>query len=182
MLYPESIHHGGIEGVTGSCHQLQMDATSSLRIDCGLFQGLETSKQGIVGTDPSAIDFSIETIKALIVTHVHADHVGRIPNLLAAGFKGPILCSEPSAKLLPLVLEDAYKLQYGRDEQHVERYSKLIESRIIALHFGIAGSGMCASGRVDNYLKAMLGDSRYNVPLVDYQAKVTPGAAIQQYG
>ena len=135
MLYPEIIHHGAIEGVTGSCHQLQMDTTSSLLIDCGLFQGMETSKQGIVGADPSAIDFSIETIKALIVTHVHADHVGRIPNLLAAGFKGPILCSEPSAKLLPLVLEDAYKLEYGRDEQHVERYLKLIESRVIALPF-----------------------------------------------
>ncbi|WP_443698395.1 MBL fold metallo-hydrolase [Pseudomonas sp.] len=135
MLYPEIIHHGAIEGVTGSCHQLQLDATSSLLIDCGLFQGLETSKQGIVGADSSAIDFSIETIKALIVTHVHADHVGRIPNLLSAGFKGPILCSEPSAKLLPLVLEDAYTLEYGRDEQHVERYLKLIESRIIALPF-----------------------------------------------
>jgi metallo-beta-lactamase family protein len=136
MPYPEIIHHGVIEGVTGSCHQLQMDATSSLLIDCGLFRELGTSKQGIVGAAPSAIDFSIETIKTRIVTHVHVDHVGRIHNLLAAGFKGPIFCSELSAKLLSLVLEDTYKLQYGRDEQRVERYLKLIESRIIALPFG----------------------------------------------
>lgn len=42
MLYPEIIHHGATEGVTGSCHQLQMDAVTSLLIDCGLFQGGRT--------------------------------------------------------------------------------------------------------------------------------------------
>jgi len=41
------------------------------------------------------------------LTHVHLDHVGRTPALLAAGFRGPILCSEPSAKILPLILEEA---------------------------------------------------------------------------
>jgi metallo-beta-lactamase family protein len=35
------------------------------------------------------------------VTHVHVDHVGRIPYLLAAGFRGLIYCSRPSAELLP---------------------------------------------------------------------------------
>lgn len=134
MLYPEIIHHGATAGVTGSCHQLQMDAVTSLLIDCGLFQG-EENKDGKVNASSMAVDFSVETIKALIITHVHADHVGRIPNLLAAGFKGPILCSEPSAKLLPIVLEDAFKLEHGRDEKQVERYLKLIEQRTIALPF-----------------------------------------------
>ena len=46
----------------------------------------------------------------------------------------------------------------------------------------IAGSGMCSGGRIINYLKAMLGDSRHNVLFVGYQAKGTPGAAIQSYG
>lgn len=41
---------------------------------------------------------------------------------------------------------------------------------------------MCAGGRIVNYLKAMLGDSRHNVVFVGYQAKGTPGAAIQKYG
>ena len=106
MPYPHIIHHGAINGVTGSCHQLHMDAHSSLLIDCGIFQGNDSA------ADERArkIDFSIQGIKALIVTHVHADHIGRIPYLLAAGFEGPIICSEPSAKLLPLVLEDAFKL------------------------------------------------------------------------
>jgi metallo-beta-lactamase family protein len=69
------------------------------------------------------------------VTHVHIDHVGRIPNLLAAGFDGPILCSEPSARLLPIVLEDAFRLSISRDREQLERYIKVVEQRIIALPY-----------------------------------------------
>lgn len=62
-----------------------------------LLHGAETSRQGKSVNGRLAIEFPLATIKALIATHVHIDHVGRIPYLLAAGFKGPILCSEPSA-------------------------------------------------------------------------------------
>lgn len=130
----EIIHHGARDGVTGSCHQLRMDDQHSLLIDCGLFQGAEVSA-GTAGADRLTIDFDITRIRALIATHVHIDHVGRIPYLLAAGFKGPILCSEPSAKLLPIVLEDAFKLGISRDQHKVERYLALIQQRIIALPY-----------------------------------------------
>lgn len=46
----------------------------------------------------------------------------------------------------------------------------------------IAASGMCAGGRVVNYLKAMLGDARHDVVFVGYQARGTPGHAIQSFG
>jgi len=98
-------HHGAVNGVTGSCHELALGDDFGVLIDCGLFQGAEISEGA--GYDSLAIEFPIDHIKALVVTHVHIDHVGRIPYLLAAGFKGPIICSEPSAVLLPLVLEDA---------------------------------------------------------------------------
>ncbi|WP_296217716.1 MBL fold metallo-hydrolase RNA specificity domain-containing protein [Pseudomonas sp. UBA2684] len=135
MDYPNILHHGAKDGVTGSCHQLLMDGQHSLLIDCGLFQGAETSPEGKSGAERLAIEFPLDSIEALIATHVHIDHVGRIPYLLAAGFKGPILCSEPSAKLLPIVLEDAFKLGFSRDQKQVERYIKLIEQRIIALPY-----------------------------------------------
>ncbi|GAA0691689.1 MBL fold metallo-hydrolase [Marinobacterium maritimum] len=61
--------------------------------------------------------------------------MGRIPWLLAAGFDGPIICSQPSARLLPLVLEDAFKLGISRDRKLVERYLEQIESRIVALPY-----------------------------------------------
>lgn len=132
MPYPHIIHHGAVTGVTGSCHQLQMEARASLLIDCGLFQGAEHSAHD--ATYPR-ISFSLEGIKALVVTHVHADHVARIPHLLAAGFEGPILCSEPSAKLLPLVLEDAFKLEFSREPKRVDRFVQRIKQQLIALPF-----------------------------------------------
>lgn len=135
MVFPHILHHGAVSGVTGSCHQLLMDAANSLLVDCGLFQGAETSPEGKAGAGRFEIDFSLEGIKALVATHVHIDHVGRIPYLLAAGFKSPIICSEPSAKHLPIVLEGAFKLGVSRDQKQVEHYIKLIEQRIIALPY-----------------------------------------------
>ncbi len=135
MSYPQIEHHGAKDGVTGSCHQLRMNATTSLLIDCGLFQGNDASIPSEPGADRLAIEFPLDTIKALVATHVHIDHVGRIPYLLAAGYDGPILCSEPSAKLLPIVLEDAFKLGFSRDQEQIEKYIRLVEQRIIALPY-----------------------------------------------
>ncbi|MEB0120476.1 MBL fold metallo-hydrolase [Pseudomonas sp. CCI1.2] len=135
MLFPEIIHHGATQGVTGSCHQLFADADHSFLVDCGLFQGSDVSSGNEAAAAQSAVLFSLNTIKALIVTHVHADHIGRIPQLLAAGFSGPILCSEPSAHLMPLVLEDAFRHQFGRTQKDVDQYLELIAKRTIALPF-----------------------------------------------
>ncbi len=134
MDYPHITHHGAQDGVTGSCHQLHISQHSSVLIDCGLFQGADASPLG-ARADHQIIEFPLDGIHALIVTHVHADHIGRIPYLLAAGFTGPILCSEPSAKLLPIVLEDAFKLTFSRDQRQVERYLKQGQERIIALPY-----------------------------------------------
>ena len=135
MGYPHIEHHGAKDGVTGSCHQLDMNATTSLLVDCGLFQGDDASIPSGEGGSRLPIDFPLDTIKALVVTHVHIDHVGRIPYLLAAGFEGPILCSEATAKLLPIVLEDAFKLSFSRDQQRIERYIDIVESRLVALPY-----------------------------------------------
>lgn len=131
MEYPSLSHHGGTRGVTGSCHQLHLDAATSLLIDCGLEQGSEATP----GAESAALGFDIQGIQALVITHVHLDHVGRIPALLAAGFRGPILCSEPSARLLPLVLEDAYRLSISREPAQVARYIDLIRALIVPLPF-----------------------------------------------
>jgi len=135
MSYPEITHHGAINGVTGSCHELKLDENNAVLIDCGLFQGAEISPSGSV-VDQLAIDFPIQNIKALIVTHCHIDHVGRIPYLMAAGFEGPIYCSEPSAVLLPLVLEDAVKIGLSKDPYIIKKFLKLLNSRIIAVPYG----------------------------------------------
>ncbi|MBU1666089.1 MAG: MBL fold metallo-hydrolase [Gammaproteobacteria bacterium] len=127
-------HHGAVDGVTGSCHQLTLPDGQSVLVDCGLFQGAETSTDG-AGADKLQIAFPVDKVHALIVTHVHIDHVGRIPYLLAAGFKSPIICSQASAALLPLVLEDALKVGFTRNQTLIDRFLAQIRKQIIPLPY-----------------------------------------------
>ena len=124
--YPLITHHGATQGVTGSCHQLWLDAQTSLLVDCGLFQGAESSGQG-ADARHLAIEFSLDTVKALIATHVHIDHIGRLPWLIAAGFSGPVYCTRPSAMLMPTVLEDAFMVGVQRDAQLAERFIQRVQ-------------------------------------------------------
>ncbi len=126
----ELLHHGATQGVTGSCHELRLGPAGML-IDCGLLQGADAKGAAMAGQ----IDFPVEHIRALVVTHVHIDHVGRIPYLLAAGFDGPIICSEPSALLLPAVLEDALKIGFTRNRRLIEQVLELIRSRLVPLPY-----------------------------------------------
>lgn len=112
MRYPYIDHYGVQHGVIGSC------------------QGNEPSADGRSRARQHNVEFSLATIKALIVTHVHIDHVGRISYLLAAGYIGPIFGSEPSAKLLPIVLGDAFQPGCSRDSKEIARYLKLVEQRL----------------------------------------------------
>ncbi|MBT5371891.1 MAG: MBL fold metallo-hydrolase, partial [Gammaproteobacteria bacterium] len=64
------VHHGAVDGVTGSCHQLFWNGQRSILIDCGLFQGAEVAPDGS-HFDQMKIDFPVEQIDALVVTHVH---------------------------------------------------------------------------------------------------------------
>lgn len=128
------VHHGAIDGVTGSCHELYADAQHSVLIDCGLFQGAETSGSG-ASAEHLAIDFDLSAVRALLVTHCHIDHVGRIPYLLAAGFRGPIYCTEPTAVLLPLVLEDAIRVGFTREPQVVQRFLAVLRARLVPVAY-----------------------------------------------
>ncbi len=131
----EILHHGAVGGVTGSCHELRVGEKDAVLIDCGLFQGAESSGRG-ADASSLAIEFPIDRVRALIVTHVHIDHVGRIPYLLAAGFRGPIYCSLPSAKLLPVVLEDALKVGVTRNRDLIERVMQALKGMIRGVPFG----------------------------------------------
>lgn len=74
----EIIHHGAVEGVTGSCHELVIDNANSVLVDCGLFQGAELSPGGAT-SQHLAIDFPIHRVRTLLLTHCHLDHAGGFP-------------------------------------------------------------------------------------------------------
>ena len=100
--------HGAAREVTGSCYLVEA-GDSRILVDCGMFQGSAFSDAKNfrdLGFDPS-------TINAVIVTHAHLDHVGRLPKLVRQGFKGKIYCTPPTAKLAELVLRDAADIMEG---------------------------------------------------------------------
>ncbi len=125
------IHHGAHEGVTGSCHQLMLTDTRSLLIDCGLFQG-----QDAKGRDETHIEFPLDGIQGLILTHVHLDHIGRVPYLIEAGYNGPIYCTPPTAKLLPLMLEDALRLGVTRNKRLIARFLQELRRLVRPMAYG----------------------------------------------
>ncbi|MDH3719345.1 MAG: MBL fold metallo-hydrolase [Planctomycetota bacterium] len=125
------IHHGGHEGVTGSCHQLKLDDGTSVLVDCGLFQGDDARRHPDL-----EIEFPLDGIQALLLTHVHIDHVGRLPYLMAAGFRGPIYCSRPTATLLPLVIEDALKIGFTRKERMIRAFQERVSDMLRPVDYG----------------------------------------------
>jgi len=131
----EILHHGAVDGVTGSCHQIIFADKQSLLIDCGMFQGRDVSPYG-ADADDLFIDFDLSGVAGMVCTHVHNDHVARIPYLIAAGFDQPIYCSFPSAILLPEVLRESIKMSGVRDKRKVEALVDRIETLIKPLSYG----------------------------------------------
>ena len=104
---------GAAGEVTGSCSLPETPAGRVL-IDFGLFQGSRESEWRNV--DPPLLDFA--SLAAVVVTHAHVDHCGRLPMLPRLGFRGPIFCTEGTADLLPRVLRGSARLQKVRLEEH----------------------------------------------------------------
>lgn len=97
---------GATGQVTGSCYLLETD-TYRVLLDCGLFQGSKaTEKQ-----NETDFPFNPSRIDAVVLSHAHLDHCGRLPKLVKDGFKGPVYLTEASSALLNLMLMDAVHLQ-----------------------------------------------------------------------
>jgi metallo-beta-lactamase family protein len=98
--------HGAAKQVTGSCHLITCNDHRVL-IDCGLFQGgRETEKSNSL-----PFEFDPATIDAVLLTHAHLDHCGRIPLLVRRGFRGRIFTTAATRELARVVMLDAAGLQ-----------------------------------------------------------------------
>ena len=112
--------HGATREVTGSCYLIDNGKTRVL-VDCGMFQGSAFAD----ANNFRDFGFDAKTIDALIITHVHLDHCGRIPKLVKEGFRGKIYTTPPTAQLIMLVLEDAEQVM--EDDYRREFRPKLYE-------------------------------------------------------
>lgn len=94
--------YGGVGSVTGANFMLDTGARAVL-VDCGLVQGDKFAKQ----QNAEPFTYHPADIDVLLVTHAHADHIGRIPKLLRDGFQGVIYSTTPTRELASIMLEDA---------------------------------------------------------------------------
>lgn len=93
---------GAVEGVTGSCFLLTL-TRGQLLIDCGMHQGERMcSKKNL-----EALPFVAADIAAVLVTHAHFDHTGRLPQLVKEGYRGTIFMTPPTKGITEIILEDS---------------------------------------------------------------------------
>ncbi|MFC4426456.1 MBL fold metallo-hydrolase RNA specificity domain-containing protein [Deinococcus navajonensis] len=106
--------------VTGSMHLLTFQAPGGERhvlIDCGLFQGGDE----LEARNHEPFPFDPQTLDAVILTHAHLDHVGRLPLLVRRGYRGAVYCTPPTAALAETVLLDSARLQVEGYRQELRR-------------------------------------------------------------
>ncbi len=106
---------GAAREVTGSCHILEVGGQTVL-LDCGLFQGhrAESRKKNEV------LPLPVEQIDAIVLSHAHIDHAGRLPLLVKSGYKGPIHATAATRDLCAIMLADSARIQV-KDAEFLER-------------------------------------------------------------
>ena len=117
--------YGAIEGVTGSAYLLET-GSATLLMDCGLFQGRREEEKA----NKNPFPFDIHKLDAVVLSHAHLDHSGRIPKLVADGYNGPIYMTYPTCELLEVMLKDAASLQERDAEWENKRRRRAGKSEI----------------------------------------------------
>ncbi len=108
--------YGATSGVTGSCHILRANGETIL-LDCGLIQGRREESE----KNRQPFPFAPEQISAVVLSHGHIDHSGRIPLLVKQGYQGPIYMQNATADLCDILLQDSAYLQ-EKDAQYENKW------------------------------------------------------------
>ncbi len=127
------------EEVTGSNNHVKVEwpdgRSVSFLVDCGLFQEKEHNH-----INSKKLPYNPENISFAIATHVHTDHVGRFPFVVANGFNGYIYCSYETFHILPVVLAETAERLEDEHRQELKHY-KACKDRIRKLKTSSKGRG-----------------------------------------
>jgi metallo-beta-lactamase family protein len=107
--------YGAAGDVTGSAYHVQ-SGRASLLVDFGLYQG--TQMADAQNRIPKAI--GPRRLDAVLLTHGHLDHVGRLPLLAQQRYTGPVFCTQATREMAGLVLKDSAKVQ-AHDIERINR-------------------------------------------------------------
>ncbi len=111
---------GAAREVTGSAHLITLDNGFTVLLDCGLYQGNSKEMDGFNRKwyfDPGEID-------CVILSHAHIDHAGRLPKLVADGFRNEIYSTHATRGLCALMLLDSARIQERDAEYHNKRLKR----------------------------------------------------------
>ena len=122
-----SIQFLGAAGCVTGSQFLVTAGERRVLVDCGMFQGSPEE------VERNRMPFAFETgaLDAVLLTHAHLDHCGRIPALTRAGFRGPIHATRATADLAEIVLRDSAKLQVEFTERWNRRQARKAEQRAV---------------------------------------------------
>lgn len=109
---------GAARQVTGSCHLLRVNGRL-IALDCGLFQGKRAASDRANRRLPAPVS----DIEAVVLSHAHIDHAGRLPFLVKEGFAGTIWATDATRDLCNFMLMDAAHIQQ-KDAEHLERQGR----------------------------------------------------------
>ena len=167
---------GGAGKVTGSNFLIE-SGKGKVLVDCGLEQGGDFCAECVYGPFP----YDPATIDALIVTHSHLDHVGRIPKLVKDGFKGTIVMTPPTADLARLILEDSVNILAQDAERH--HLPPLYEERDVEQAFALVQTLVYHEEKeVAPGLSALLRNTGHILGSASVRIKDESGAAVALTG
>jgi metallo-beta-lactamase family protein len=116
---------GAAKEVTGSCYLVETDSATVL-VDCGLFQGPPRLEK--LNKIPRAL--MSKHIDAVVLTHAHLDHCGRLPMLCNSGYRGPIYATRGTIDLASLILKDAARIQEDDCERENRKRKNLSVDKV----------------------------------------------------
>ncbi len=105
--------YGGVGSVTGANFLLDTGEAAFL-VDCGLIQGDRFAQEA----NADEFVYNPADIDVLMVTHAHADHIGRIPKLVRDGFTGTIYSTHATKDLANVMFRDAHKIMQYEKERY----------------------------------------------------------------
>jgi metallo-beta-lactamase family protein len=120
---------GAVGEVTGSRHLLEFGKRRVL-IDCGLIQGGRNE----AARNAAAFGFDPRELDAVVISHAHIDHIGRLPLLVKRGFKGPIHATRATVDLARIMLEDSASLAAADAERENRARQRRGEATIAPLY------------------------------------------------
>ena len=111
---------GAAREVTGSCHILRVGGQTVL-LDCGMFQGRRSETR----EKNTRLPCPVAEIDAVVLSHAHIDHAGRLPFLARHGYRGPIHCTSATRDLSAVMLADSAHIQ-EKDAEFLARRKQVV--------------------------------------------------------